>query len=745
MGSNNKKQQLRLNKKRISLISSCLISMLTYAQEPLETSVKLATQEINIDGFGNEKDWETADEISGFWQWFPTDSLRAEQSTTAKFLVDDINLYILITSYSESSDYIIPSLRRDYSGAGNDNVTVILDTFMDGTNGFMFGTNPLGVKRESLISNGGNNFEKDFNKSWDVKWETEATQQDGKTVSEIKIPLKSIQYPEGSTQWRMNMYRHDTQTKQWYTWANIPQNQTIAGLAFMGVLNFEKPLKKSGKTIALIPYVGGSVQKDFEVDEQKNILNYGGDAKVSIGSGMNLDLTINPDFSQVEVDDQVINLSRFEISLPEKRQFFIQNSDLFVNFGDRREAQPFFSRRIGVAKDTTGTTFENKIIAGVRLSGKINNNLRLGFLNMQTAEDPSNQIAGNNNTVFTLQKKVLDRSNVSFIFVNRQTTGEPDFEHTQDRFNRVVGADFNLASKSNRWTGRTFIHQSFNPEESKDAYSTGLSFDYNARVHSVSFNVVRIGDNYQSDLGFIRRTGILKNYFRYTYRIWLKSKNLRSLNFSQSFYYVGRPKDNYLMTDRGNWSDAELSFKNQAKLQLRYSNRYTYLLDSFDPTRSDALVPLEGRTGYNYDDIELSYQSDRSNVFNFNVKSSYGNFYNGTKFSVSSQMNYRIQPYFTASMRFNFDQIRLPAPYASTDLILIGPKADVTFNKKLFWGTFFQYSSQSENFGINSRLQWRFSPLSDFYLVYNDNYFVTDTFAPQVRSLTFKLTYWFNK
>jgi len=663
---------------------------------------------------------------------------------------------------------------------------------MDGTNGFMFGTNPLGVKRESLISNGGNDFEKDFNKSWDVKWETEATQQDGKTVSEIKIPLKSIQYPEGSTQWRMNLYRHDTHTKQWYTWANIPQNQTIAGMAFMGILNFEKPLKKSGKTVALIPYVGGSVQKDFDLDEQKNILNYGGDAKLSIGSGMNLDLTINPDFSQVEVDDQVINLSRFEISLPEKRQFFIQNSDLFVNFGDRREAQPFFSRRIGVAKDTAGTTFENKIIAGVRLSGKINNDLRLGFLNMQTAEDPTNQIAGNNNTVFTLQKKVLDRSNLGFIFVNRQTTGAPDFEHRQDSFNRVVGVDFNLASKSNRWTGRTFLHQSFSPDKPKEAYASGLNLEYNARVHSVSYGVVRIGDNYQSDLGlvrigdnyqsdlgFIRRTGILKNYFRYTYRIWLKSKSLRSINLSQTFYYVGRPKDNYLLTDRGNWSNIEFSFKNQARLQLRYSNRYTYLLDSFDPTRSNAQVPLEGRTGYNYNDAEVSFQSDRSDVFNFNIKSTYGSFYNGTKFSVSSQMNYRVQPYFTASMRFNFDQIRsfyngtkfsvssqmnyrvqpyftasmrfnfdqirLPAPYASADLILIGPKADVTFNKKLFWGTFFQYSSQSENFGINSRLQWRFSPLSDFYLVYNDNYFVTDTFVPKVRSLTFKLTYWFNK
>ncbi|MDO7570564.1 MAG: carbohydrate binding family 9 domain-containing protein, partial [Flavobacteriaceae bacterium] len=530
-----------MNNKRILCILSCLISILTFAQKPLEAQVKFTAQEINIDGFENEKVWETVDEISNFWQWFPTDSLRAEQRTTAKFLFDDINLYVLVTSYSESSDYIIPSLRRDYSGAGNDNVTLILDTFMDGTNGFMFGTNPLGVKRESLISNGGNDFEKDFNKSWDVKWETEATQQDGKTISEIKIPLKSIQYPEGSTQWRMNLYRHDTHTKQWYTWANIPQNQTISGMAFMGILNFEKPLKKSGKTVALIPYVGGSVQKDFDLDEQKNILNYGGDAKLSIGSGMNLDLTINPDFSQVEVDDQVINLSRFEISLPEKRQFFIQNSDLFVNFGDRREAQPFFSRRIGVAKDTAGTTFENKIIAGVRLSGKINNNLRLGFLNMQTAEDPTNQIAGNNNTVFTLQKKVLDRSNLGFIFVNRQTTGAPDFEHRQDSFNRVVGVDFNLASKSNRWTGRTFLHQSFSPDKPKEAYASGLNLEYNARVHSVSYGVVRIGDNYQSDLGFIRRTGILKNYFRYTYRIWLKSKSLRSINLSQTFYYVGRP------------------------------------------------------------------------------------------------------------------------------------------------------------------------------------------------------------
>jgi len=736
-----------LNKRFVFILMPFLFSQLNYGQDSMQAEVKFSTQEIVIDGYGNEDVWEKADKIDDFWQWFPSDKLKAEQRTVAKFLVDDVNLYVLIKSYSKTPDYIVPSLRRDYSGAGIDNVTLILDTFMDGTNGFMFGTNPLGVKRESLISNGGNSYEKDFNKSWDVKWETEATQQEGFTVSEIKIPLKSIQYPEGATQWRVNIYRHDTDTKQWYTWANIPQNQTIAGLAYAGILNFEKPLTKSSKTVALIPYIGGSVQKDFEADTSKSIFNYGGDAKLSIGSGMNLDLTINPDFSQVEVDDQVINLTRFEVTLPEKRQFFIQNSDLFVNFGDRREAQPFFSRRIGVAKDTTGATFENKIIAGVRLSGKVNNNLRLGFLNMQTDQDQANQIASNNNTVFTLQQKVLDRSNLNFIFVNRQTTGDPDFEHAQDSFNRVVGVDFNLASKSNKWTGRAFLHNSFSPDQKNDTYASGLSIDYNARSHSFSYGGIRIGDNYQSDLGFIRRTGILKNYMRYTYRIWLDSKSLRSINLSQTFYYIGRPKDDNLTTDRGLWSSAEFSFTNQSRIQLRYSNRYTYLLNSFDPTRSLDDNLLKADTGYSYDDVDLSFRSDPSNVFTYNLRSTYGSFYNGTKLSFSTQMNYRIQPYFTASMRFNYDKIKLPT-HDPVSLILVGPKVDITFNKKLFWGTFFQYSSQSDVFGINSRLQWRFSPLSDFYLVYNDNYFITDafaTFAPKVRSLTFKLTYWFNK
>ena len=178
----------------------------------------------------------------------------------------------------------------------------------------------------------------------------------------------------------------------------------------MGNLNFEKPLGKSKTPFFLIPYTSGLTGKNFEEKKWFHFLILGGDAKLSIGSGMILDLTYNPDFSQVEVDDQIINLSRFEVRLPEKRQFFLQNSDLFSSFGNSYSAQPFFSRRIGVAKDLDGNTIQNKIIAGARLSGKINKNLRLGFLNMITDSDPENEISSNNNSVFALQQKMFSRS-----------------------------------------------------------------------------------------------------------------------------------------------------------------------------------------------------------------------------------------------------------------------------------------------------------------------------------------------
>ena len=180
-----------------------------------------------------------------------------------------------------------------------------------------------------------------------------------------------------------------------------------------------------------------------------------------LGSGMILDLTYNPDFSQVEVDDQIINLTRFEVRLPEKRQFFLQNSDLFSSFGNSYSAQPFFSRRIGVAKDLDGNTIQNRIIAGARLSGKVNKNLRLGFLNMITDSDPENKISSNNNTVFALQQKMFSRSFLGLLFINREKLEEDKIENDQADFNRVLGIDYNLQSNDSKWVGKIWYHKSY--------------------------------------------------------------------------------------------------------------------------------------------------------------------------------------------------------------------------------------------------------------------------------------------
>ena len=297
---------------------------------------------------------------------------------------DDANLYIAAKCYSEGSNYIVPSLKRDYRAGGSDNITFLIDPFGDRTNAFVFGINPYGVLREALIANGGSQIRRDWDDSWDAKWRGKAQIYDGYWVGELAIPLKSIRFQEGSQNWRFNSYRFDTQGNENSSWVRIPQNQWIINLAFMGNMIWEEPLKKQRTSISVIPYLAGSSIQDFEEGQTKPDFdwNVGGDAKVSITSGLNLDLTFNPDFSQVEVDRQVTNLSRFEIFFPERRQFFLENADLFQDFGHPFLARPFFSRRIGIARDTaTGVHLQNPIQYGARLSGRLDRDTRIGLLN----------------------------------------------------------------------------------------------------------------------------------------------------------------------------------------------------------------------------------------------------------------------------------------------------------------------------------------------------------------------------
>ncbi len=729
--------------KFLSLWSLLLISWSGICQEQTKSVlVKFITEPIVADGTMDEPIWLMAESAEEYWQYFPLDSVQAKKQSQIKILYDDKNLYIGIKAYSSGASYATQSLRRDFRGSGSDSFSLVFDTFNDGTNAFLFGINPFGVRREALIANGGA-AQDDFNLAWDMKWKGNAKIYDDYFTAEMVIPLTSFKFEEGVTKWRFNSYRIETQSNERSTWTRIPQNQQIYNLAFMGDMVFEKPLGKSRTPLALIPYVNGIAARDFENGDDLNNLKVGADAKISVGNSLNLDLTLNPDFSTVEVDNFITNLTRFEIALPERRQFFIDNNDLFASFGNGFDFSPFFSRRIGIARDTLGNTIENNLIGGVRLSGKLTKDLRIGVLNIQTAEDLENKIASNNNSMIALQQRLFSRSNVGLFFINKQSFKDYDFLEPEDAYNRVLGVDYNLASQDNTWNGSFITHKSFQPGDKEGNFASSALIRYNTRRFNVFAKGTFIDEDFRSDLGFVRRTDLFKTLLSAERVFWPKKGIVQNHSFRYFTNIRWSPSLDFRNTDYDLEARYAVQFNNQSQATFQFSNSYTFLFDDFDPTGTANAIPLPENEDYHYNSVEFGYQSDQRQLFSYDVQSTVGRFFNGNRFSLEGSMTMRFQPKAFVSLQFNYDQIDLPAPYSSANIWLISPNVDITFSKSIFWSTLIQYSNQRDNLGVNSRLQWRFAPLSDLFLVYNDNYFV-NTFVPRFRSINLKLSYWLN-
>lgn len=727
------------NKILLALLLLVLLFSGFVASAQQSVTAKYMDQVIILDGALDETVWETAEEANDFWQYFPADSIKANYATSLKIIYGKETLYIGIRAEAPGNNYVVSSLRRDFGGTTNDNVSLLFDTFKDGTTAFFFGVTPYGVQREGLVSEGGTN----FNDNWDIKWKAETQRFEDHYTIEIAIPFSSFKFPEGTDSWRFRAYRWDLQSSEQSSWIRLPQNQPLSSLAYMGELNFEKPLGKSKRLIALIPYVNAITGKDYIFDATETDLKVGGDAKLAIGTGMNLDITLNPDFSNVEVDDIFTNLTRFELFLPEKRQFFIDNSDLFANYGSTRDALPFFSRRIGLARDTLGNLIENRIIGGVRLSGKLNPEWRMGFLNIQTAADPVNEIPSNNNMMLSFQKKVFSRSNLGFFWVNRQTLDDYEFQDPNNRYNRVIGIDYDLASPDNVWRGNFFVHKSFQPDDSKGNLSAQAMLFYDDRNWRFVSDFVYVDEDYKADLGFVPRKDVFKTGHAATRRFYPKSGSIS--NHSLTFLLVNfwRPNLDFQYADRFLRAGWDVAFKDQSSLSVNGDNNYIFLTNPFDPARRRGATPLPGNLGYTFNRVTAEYQSNPTNLFTYRGNASAGEFFNGESYSVGAIVGLRFQPWANISLAVNYDGIRLPEPYANADIWLLTPRAEITFSKSLFWSTLIQYSNQRDNLGINTRLQWRFAPLSDLFLVYNDNYFVNQ-FSPSFRSINLKVTYWLN-
>lgn len=726
------------------LLAVFLISKTAFGQEHTSNAFAFKINEpIVLDGNLDEEIWGQDGWNGEFMQYFPSDTSLAIAQSRVKIAFDDNNLYIAaVMENLGPREYVSTSLRRDYRGAQNDGITFVFDTFNDKTNAFQFGVNPYGVQREGLISNGGNKSE-DLSLAWDNKWYAEAKIFENHWQVEAIIPLSTVRFKDGAQNWNINFYRIDSDAGERSSWSPLPRNFNMSSIAFNRKLIFEEPLRKNSANISLIPYVAGKTSKNFlENTSEPFKPAVGGDAKVGIGPAMNLDLTFNPDFSQVEVDQQVTNLDRFEIFFPERRQFFLENGDLFDSFGQQR-SKAFFSRRIGVDIDSaTGQNVQSKIIYGARLSGKISEDWRIGAMNMQTATDTEAGIAGKNFSVLAIQKKVFERSNIGLIYVDKESLGLDEYKSlfNPEEYNRLIGMDFNLNSANGKWTGKAFYHRTFESRETVKPYSFNAYMLFSDIHWGGSVSIQDIGKDFNPEVGFLPRSDFKRLNPDISYMFYPNSKLIN--RHGPKLEFEGYWNETIGTTDRDYNISYTVRFNSFAELTVTQKNRYLYLFQDFDPTRTGG-EKLAAGTDYYTKTLGLEFKSNPRNMFNVTLKADGGEYYTGNYFSLVSELGLRMGYLANISMNFNYARVRLPAPQSDADLVLVGPRIDLTFTKSLFWTTFIQYNNQIDNLNINTRLQWRFAPVSDFFLVYTDNYFPSD-FTPKQRSLVFKLNYWLN-
>ncbi len=685
-----------------------------------------------VDGLLEEDAWKNAEPAKDFFMVSPMDTSFAKVLTEVRMSYDKDNLYISAICYQPNArSYAVESLRRDFAYTKNDNFILILDPFDDQTNGFTFGVNAAGAQWDGLIFNSNG-----YDLSWDNKWYSEVKHYDDRWVFEASIPFKSIRYKKGIKTWGINFSRLDIKVPEKSAWAKIPRQFNVASLAFTGNLLWDNPPPDAGTNVSVIPYVLGGLTKNYQTNTSAKFKKeIGADVKIGITSSLNLDLTINPDFSQIEVDRQVTNLDRFELFFPERRQFFLENADLFANFG-YSTIRPFFSRRIGL-----GVPIE----FGARLSGSLDKNWRIGAMDMQTKSMDETGLPAQNFAVLALQRRVFSRSNIRFMFINKQSVnysalenpGKPAF----NLYNRNVGLEYNLASSNNRWVGKSMFLKSFSPQKNSDDLVHAANLQYTTKKWLLSWQHESVGENYTAEVGYVPRTDYFKINPKLNYLFFPKAgKVLNHGPVFSSTYFFNR---SFKTTDNESMLGYKFTQRSQSVFEVWASNNYIRLQRPFDPVNTGKGSLATG-TEHVWKAGGFNYASEPQKMYTYSLSGQYGGYFaNGNRLNLAGDLGYRFQPYVNIAMSTSYNHIVLPQPWGVTNFWLVGPRTDFTFSNKLFLTTFVQYNNQQKNINLNTRFQWRYKPASDLFLVFTDNYYPSP-FAVRNRALVLKFTYWWN-
>lgn len=618
-------------------------------------------------------------------------------------IYDGRNLYIAATCYepwSGSRGIVVNDLSRDFELRDDDVFEVIIDTFDDDQNGFLFATNPCGAKFDAQVTNDGSS----FNEDWDTVWHVAtAITEEGWQV-EMALPFKSLRFRRVDEQvWGINFMRCIRRKAEEVYWSPIPRPFRLTRVSLAGSLRGVRNVQQ-GRNLYIKPYLMApwSRLREDDVDFKPDA---GFDVKWGLTSQLTLDLTVNTDFSQVEADEEQINLTRFRLFFPEKRDFFLENAGFFA-FGQgvgtsRRglrgpDLVPFFSRRIGIRDGVLAP-----ILGGARLTGRAGA-YTLGLLSLQTDEfqdEPST-----NFSVVRVRRDVLHNSNIGVLFINKEEG---------DHFNRTYGVDGNF-SLFRRLSLTTFLLKTRTPGKSGEDGAGKFELSWQDPFWRMEAGFLSIEDNFNPEVGFVRRHGIRKSSgdFGFAFRPEDRIPWIREIQPSFEPEYI-TDQENRLLT-RELEAQLRVQFQDSSRLFLTHSRIFERLDEPFQIREAQSIPSGD----YGFRETRISYRSDESRMLSGELEFSTGGFFHGSRDAY--EVEFRLQPNYRlrTGLMWQHNDIGLPDEDFSTDVL--GTRIQYSFSTSLFVNALIQYNSDDREISSNIRFHWIHRPRSDFFVVYNE-------------------------
>ena len=697
----------------------------TARKERRLTTTKIA-EKITVDGKLDEPAWARSPAARDFVQNEPRPNEPASEQTEVRILYDSEHIYFGFSAKdSQMEGLVISELKKDFGTNDGDVVEVVLDTFHDERNGYVFSTNAAGAKYDAQMINEG----RDLNSSWDGVWYVKTSRGSDGWVAEMAIPLKTLKFRNSDIQtWGINFHRnlrsHGRNEDSF--WSPLPRIYGLNRVSLAGTIEDLEEIKP-GLNLKVKPYVSGSISKtrDTGYDEEGD---FGFDVKYGLTSGLTWDFTYNTDFSQVEADEQQINLTRFDLFFPEKRDFFLENSGIF-QFGPGRDMPPgmdfggpppggapppgadendlifFFSRRIGLSDDATEAI---PILAGTRITGRAGG-WELGLLDMQQKE--TDALEGINFAVGRLRRNILANSDIGIMMTNKEPSGSA--------YNRVIGGDANFRF-GQAVTVNGYLAKSYSSLSGKDTKNLAgrIGFKYEDRTYTLRIAYLDIQENFTDEMGFVPRTGIRKFSGNpgYVWRPAALQKWVRQMNPHMHMQYILDPQgktDTRLMG-----YGYAIQFQNGSFMEPGFSQLLENVPQAFLISKANNLWVPAGQ--YKSTEYFMLGMTDRSRKLSGNAHVSAGDFYGGYRHSYNIGASYRVNYHLNASFNYTLNNISLPQPNGHFKTHLLSTRFDYSFSTNVFLNALVQYNSDLQQWSSNIRFNIIHRPLSDLFVVYNE-------------------------